>query len=46
MRDTLPSPLPALIIVNKPRMCGDCEAFVAAFTKKLDIPIRISYVRD
>jgi hypothetical protein len=46
MRDALPSPPPALITVNKLYMCDDCEAFVAAFKKKLDVPIRISCVGD
>ena len=46
MRDALPCPPPALITVNKLYMCDDCEAFVAAFKKKLDVPIRISFVGD
>jgi hypothetical protein len=46
MRDALPKPPPAVITVNKPRMCNNCEPFVAIFRKKFDVPIRISCVRD
>jgi hypothetical protein len=46
MRDALPNSPPAVITVNKPCMCNDCKAFIAAFRKKFDVPIRISCVGD